>query len=82
MSDVFLPFLKKHQFELEARHQEINRQSEILDGCKRALHASVDQIEKNVNVEIKQFKDTGNVKQRIEQWDENINLPVGIEEVN
>ena len=55
----------KHQFELEARHQEINRQSEILDGCKRALHASVDQIEKNVNVEIKQFKDTGNVKQLI-----------------
>ena len=75
----------QHQMELERQLQEVNRQSEILDGCKRALQASVDQIEKNVNVEIKQLKDTGNVKQRVNQWNESDNqIQTGttLEEVN
>lgn len=61
--------LIKKETELDFEIEEAKRQSNVMDGLKNQLQMTLDSLNQHVNVEKKQLADTGNVKDRVKEWD-------------
>jgi hypothetical protein len=69
MSINRLKKLIRKESDLDNEINEAKRQSEILEGCKTQFQITLDALEKHVNVEKKTLANTGNVKDRVKEWD-------------
>lgn len=62
--------IMQKELELQKKEEELNRQQDLLSGCKYYLLSAVSKIDEHVVQETGQIFDTGSIKTKIQSWED------------